>query len=290
MASIYRRQKSTCYMFLMNNESLFLRIKKLVTEERRIGVEILECLYEIEMRKSYAELKYDGLFSYCVKELGFSESQAYQRIQAMRAVKEVPEIKHMIESGSLSVSSVSKVQVHFREEQKCGVIHSTEEKLQVFKMVENHTTKETEKVLAIIRGEKIRAKLVLELDEETEELWKQAKDTFAHMGDEVEILKKILKLSLTQKEPRRNVSGLTQVSLYQNSRTRYLSAQTKRNVYQRDQSQCQNCGSKYALQMDHITPYSTGGSNQVNNLRLLCRSCNLHAGIQKFGLKKMNRA
>jgi hypothetical protein len=31
----------------------------------RIGVEILECLYGIELQKAYAELKYDELFTYC---------------------------------------------------------------------------------------------------------------------------------------------------------------------------------------------------------------------------------
>ena len=51
----------------MNNTPLFLRIKKLVSTERRIGVAILECLYEIEKRRAYAELKYDGFYTYCGK-------------------------------------------------------------------------------------------------------------------------------------------------------------------------------------------------------------------------------
>ena len=83
----------------MKNEILFRRIKKLVTIERRIDVEILECLYEIEIRKAYAELRYDGLYTYCVKELGFTDSQAYQRIQAMRALKEIPELAPQIVSA-----------------------------------------------------------------------------------------------------------------------------------------------------------------------------------------------
>lgn len=93
-------------------------MKKLIATERRIGVEILECLAEIDRRKAYAELRYDGLYTYCVKELGITDSQAYQRIQAMRALRELPELKPMVETGSLSVSAVSKVQTHLRQEKK----------------------------------------------------------------------------------------------------------------------------------------------------------------------------
>jgi hypothetical protein len=93
----------------MNNTALLRRTKRLVATERRISVAILDCLYEIEVRRAYAELKYEGLYTYCVKELRFTETQAYQRCQAMRAMKDLPELKPMIESGSLSVSSVSMV-------------------------------------------------------------------------------------------------------------------------------------------------------------------------------------
>ena len=47
--------------------SLIEKIKNLVKEERRIGVEVLECLREIERVKAYANLGYSGLFSFCVK-------------------------------------------------------------------------------------------------------------------------------------------------------------------------------------------------------------------------------
>src|SRR4051794_31558798 len=118
--AIYGSEKSPCYAVCMTNELLHLRLKKLVQTERRIGIEILECLYQCERRKAYSDFKYDGLYTYCVKELAFTESQAHQRILAMRALKEVPEIKPMIESGLLSVSAVSKVQSHIRNEKKAG--------------------------------------------------------------------------------------------------------------------------------------------------------------------------
>ncbi|MDA1028498.1 MAG: HNH endonuclease [Bacteroidetes bacterium] len=38
------------------------------------------------------------------------------------------------------------------------------------------------------------------------------------------------------------------------------------------------CGTETDLQFDHIVPHSKGGGDQVENLRLLCRDCNLKKG------------
>lgn len=97
------------------NLELIQEVIRLVDEERRIGIEILERLQEIERRKAYVEIGYDGLFSFCVKELKYSEAQAVRRIQAMRAMTELPELKEKIQSGALTVTTVSQVQTHLRQ-------------------------------------------------------------------------------------------------------------------------------------------------------------------------------
>jgi len=71
----------------------------------------------------------------------------------------------------------------------------------------------------------------------------------------------------------------------------YLSA-NKRNtipdeilsfVLKRDRQECVSCGSKDNLQFDHILPVSRGGNDEPENLRVLCRSCNLSRGnLSKF--------
>ena len=68
-----------------------------------------------------------------------------------------------------------------------------------------------------------------------------------------------------------------------------VSTTTRREVFDRAGNQCENCGSVYALEIDHIRPVSRGGLSTLANLRVLCRSCNQRAAIQNLGFKKMDR-
>lgn len=48
----------------------------------------------------------------------------------------------------------------------------------------------------------------------------------------------------------------------------------RRAVWNRDGRHCTWCGSADDLQLDHIVPWSAGGSDRSDNLRLLCERCN----------------
>lgn len=49
-------------------------------------------------------------------------------------------------------------------------------------------------------------------------------------------------------------------------------------VYARDDFTCQECGATEDLTLDHIKPWSLGGPDTVDNLRVLCRPCNSRKG------------
>lgn len=55
----------------------------------------------------------------------------------------------------------------------------------------------------------------------------------------------------------------------------------RRRAIERDEFQCQECGvhggpnGEAQLHVDHVTPQATGGSDDVENLRTLCRSCHM---------------
>lgn len=52
----------------------------------------------------------------------------------------------------------------------------------------------------------------------------------------------------------------------------------RKAVYLRDGNRCRFCGSEEDLSLDHIIPWSRGGPDMVENLRVLCRSCNSSRG------------
>ena len=60
-------------------------------------------------------------------------------------------------------------------------------------------------------------------------------------------------------------------------RSRYVSAATRVDVLRRDNHRCVFCGvsaKKAELEIDHIIPFSHGGSNAISNLQTLCEACN----------------
>ena len=63
------------------------------------------------------------------------------------------------------------------------------------------------------------------------------------------------------------------------SRRKSLSGKTRINVMERDDYTCQMCGRSIEdgikLHIDHIVPVSKGGSNDMDNLQVLCHECNL---------------
>lgn len=51
-------------------------------------------------------------------------------------------------------------------------------------------------------------------------------------------------------------------------------------VFERDEFRCVDCAATDDLTLDHIYPWSLGGPDTVENLRVLCRSCNSSKGAR----------
>jgi len=296
---------------------LLAQIKVFIQAERDQVIKILQHLREIDRRKLYCDLGYRSLFDYAVSELRYSEGQASRRIQAMRLIKEIPEIEAKIAAGDLSLSNVQQAQSLFRELQSNNprLIVAKTQKMQVLSKLENKSVREGHRELiklhpiAALPKEQERLinasttevkflmsdKLKTKLDEVRSLLGsRKVRMSYAALFDAMsELSVEALKAKRFGKK-RAAPGGSPQGQVVKKSSTLATSAapaKTQRQpskalqhaVWLRDRGRCRNCGSTHNLNYDHIKPVALGGETTIENLRLLCFHCNQRASIKTYG-------
>lgn len=65
-------------------------------------------------------------------------------------------------------------------------------------------------------------------------------------------------------------------------RRRHIPRTLRRMVFARDGDKCQVCGTDRRLTVDHLHPYIYGGTDDLDNLRTLCHSCNARRGAARL--------
>jgi hypothetical protein len=94
----------------IGDDEISVELLALARRERELIGEILRYLKEVESRKISLKRGYSSLFIYLVKELGYAESTAYQRISALKMMRETRDQKFItrIESGKLGLNAVTE--------------------------------------------------------------------------------------------------------------------------------------------------------------------------------------
>lgn len=255
----------------LTDNTLLNDTKKLVHQERVISTKILHHLKEVERRRLYSELGYSSLFTYAVKELGLSEGSAARRIDAARLLADLPQIEEKIHKGELNITNVSAAAQAFKNED----IQDNNKRLGILALIENTSKKECDNILRDFSSkEKPLTTIKVNLNDEDLLLLEELKGLLADRPKD-KFWNQTLKSAIQRIKDEKFKLGSTRKAPEKSSekQTRYISAEVKKGVYLRDKS-CVKCGSKYSLQFDHVIPYSMGGKNTKENLRILCRSCN----------------
>lgn len=139
------------------DQEVLAGVRELVAMERTLLTKILHHLREIERRRLHCDSGCGTLFDFAVRELRYSESQAGRRIQAMRLMKELPEVEKKIEDGTLNLSNISQAQSFFRSEANGAPDAppkpaSPQRKRDVLKLLENKSAREGQKALIELGG------------------------------------------------------------------------------------------------------------------------------------------
>jgi len=305
---------------LLSDRELLAATKNLAGNEREILTSVLRHLREIDRRRLYSDLGYASLFEYAVKVLQYSEGQAGRRIQAMRLIKEIPELEQKIASGELNLSNVSQAQSFFREAAKANVAHmpviTKTMKMAILQKLENKSTREAQKELLklapaaamprerqrLISEDCVEIKFVggKELCAKLDEVRALAgpKGATMSMRELFEFMAAVAAAALRVKKFGKKAAAAMDEQptpaavnpapeLKAGRSSRHISKPVRRFVYQRDCHKCVGCGSAQNLNIDHIVPFARGGLSVAENLRLLCFSCNQRAGMKAFGVEFM---
>ncbi|MNL02078.1 hypothetical protein D3C87_1225730 [compost metagenome] len=249
------------------------------------------------------------MYKYLTQQFGYGESAAYERLHASRLLKNIPQLSEKIESGALNLTQMVQVQKCIREESKLGNKLGVGDALQVLERIENLTTYETKKFLAVEfnqpiqmhevinpqRNESVRLELTLSSGQ-MEQL-RHVKDLLSHIlseGNWADVIsylagKHIQKVEgKTQTEvvlPKKLTQGF---SVAGKAVRKSINISTRRDLLRKANKCCEFvdpktgriCAGAYQLQVDHRVPLALGGSNEVENLRVLCRTHNLLAANQ----------
>lgn len=260
----------------LSNDDLTEKLNLAVREERKVTLQVLKLLREVERRELFARLGYSSLFTYCVEHLKYSESAAQRRIVAMRALQLLPELEVKIENGKLSLS----------------VIAFTESTLQQNAKRENRK--------GPLRGGGVR--MLLELTHEEMRAIEELRRLSSRPQTAKEMLMTLVRTEVSKKKRRLGEAPLLRKPTSAGgSETRkvYVTAiptALKRGVWMRAEGQCEfhavtsdRCNSKQALEFDHIVPRTHGGNDVSENLRLLCRAHHRLVTTEVFGIGKMQQ-
>src|SRR5687767_10945905 len=91
---------------------LVARVKALVARDRDTTSEIIAHLAELDTRDVHLREGYTSLFVYCRDALGFSDWEAYARIDVARAARRFPLILGMLADGSVHLTAVRRLGPH----------------------------------------------------------------------------------------------------------------------------------------------------------------------------------
>jgi hypothetical protein len=255
----------------LSNHELLVSIRVAVKIEKQALFQVLHHLNEIDLRGLHIDRGYHSLHEFLVKELGYCDGSAHRRIAAMRLLREVPEVKEQILESKITLTNLAQVQCFFQNEKKRTqadaepAFSSKEEKLGLLNQLSGKSKEQTKAILhELSPNSQKEQKIEFIADRELLDLIQELKALEGEMPIK-EIFRRGMKAHIKAIKAKR--SGPTQERKPKASPGKLPTDQSK---YERA----------------HI-PVAKGGSNNSENLTLLCRAHNRLQAYRQYGKAKI---
>ena len=295
------------------DSELTLNIKQLVQIDRDNLITLIAHLQEFEGRRLFSEYGYDSMFSYCIKELRYTEQETIYRLRTSRLIKKCPELATSLKNGEINLTQAQMLNTFINNQEKQGKSLDKTQMLATADQIKNKSAKESMSILNLIEGKSPVKKenslreigdgnylLKVTINNETAQLLKKIQGLLAHKktidaNNLEEVINRMCELSLDELEPPPPSS--TSVNTSEDStknKSRYIPAVVKSIDYHRANGQCEyvspngkKCNAIHALEYSHITPFAYGGGSSADNLKLYFRNHNQRDAINIFGATHM---
>jgi hypothetical protein len=140
-----------------SNIEIINHVMLLVQKEKALTVQIIDTLLEIDRRQGYLPTHLN-IYAFLTEGLGYCSGTGMLRLNAMRALKIVPEIRAKILDNSISLNIVAKTQGYINKViRESAEPLSRQEQKQLFAVAESVAAKELE-VALVEKHSEIEAK------------------------------------------------------------------------------------------------------------------------------------
>jgi hypothetical protein len=204
----------------ISNEELISRAETEVRLERESTLKIIKLFQEIYDRKLYLDCGFPSFYEMATKHFGYCAGSAMRRINAMKLIREIPQVESKIESGELSLSVASDVQSFLYQEAREERGYSKFEKIDLIKSCLGKTRKEAEEEFAKRNPERERRessyaisqdrlRISFSISKELNEKLNHLKDLLSHVDPAMTtetLIERLSELGLDKYDPKRKAA------------------------------------------------------------------------------------
>ncbi len=112
----------------LGDDALEAELTRLAGEERRLHARLLPLLAEFDVRGLPLAAGTSGLYDYCLRELGYAEGAAYERVKAAGAALRFPVVLERIKDGRLTMAAAALLSPLLLEENVEDILAEAEGK------------------------------------------------------------------------------------------------------------------------------------------------------------------